>query len=82
MRTLSNPSVVYLRDAQSAEFGCPQEPLPDKIRISLWLVDGAERRHGLARQWSGQEPNHPRAINAAFDQLGFGLRRLKPTLRR
>ena len=29
--------------------------MPDEIRILLWLMDGAERRHRLAIRWSGKE---------------------------
>ena len=48
--------VLFLGQHQWAEFDRPQEPLPDEIRILLWLMDGAERRHRLAIRWSGKEP--------------------------
>ena len=48
--------VLFLGQHQGAEFDRPQEPLPDEIRILLWLMDGAERRHRLAIRWSGKEP--------------------------
>jgi Phasin protein len=48
--------VLFLGQRQWPEFVCPQEPLPDEIRILLWLMDGAERRHRLAFRWSGKEP--------------------------
>ena len=48
--------VLFLGQRQWAEFDRSQEPLPDEIRILLWLMDGAERRHRLAFRWSGKEP--------------------------
>jgi len=47
--------VLFLGQRQWPEFDCPQEPLTDEIRILLWLMDGAERRHRLAIRWSGKE---------------------------
>jgi hypothetical protein len=58
--------VTFLGDSQSAEFECPREPMPDRIRISLWLLDGSERRHELARRWLGhaQHPAYAEGRNA------------------
>jgi hypothetical protein len=54
MRTPDHATpVTFLGDPKSAEFECPLEPLPDRISILLWLLDGSERRHKLARRWLG-----------------------------
>ena len=62
--------VLFLGQRQWAEFDCPQEPLPDEIRLLLWLMDGAERRHRLAIRWSGKEPRgtYP---NVSFDDFAL-----------
>ena len=62
--------VLFLGQRQWAEFDCPQEPLPDEIRILLWLMDGAERRHRLAFRWSGKEPRGTYPI-VSFDDLAL-----------
>jgi len=51
--------VLFLGQRQCAEFDCSQEPLPDEIRILLWLMDGAERRHRLAFRWSEPRGTYP-----------------------
>jgi len=62
--------VLFLGQRQRAEFDCPQDPLPDEIRILLWLMDGAERRHRLANRWSGKEPYGTYPI-VSFDDLAL-----------
>jgi hypothetical protein len=62
--------VLFLGQRQWPEFVCPQEPLPDEIRILLWLMDGAERRHRLAFRWSGKEPRGTYPI-VSFDDLAL-----------
>ena len=62
--------VLFLGQRQWAEFDRPQEPLPDEIRILLWLMDGAERRHRLAIRWSGKEPRGTYPI-VSFDDLAL-----------
>ena len=62
--------VRFLGQRQWAEFDCPQESLPDEIRILLWLMDGAERRHRLAIRWSGKEPRGTYPI-VSFDDLAL-----------
>ena len=49
------------------EFDCPQEPLPEKFKVLLCLIDGAERRRHFQARLNeprpGQEvddPNVPR----------------------
>ena len=34
-----------ISEAKCNEFDGVQEPLPDAMRVLLWLIDGAERRH-------------------------------------
>jgi hypothetical protein len=62
--------VLFLGQHQWAEFDRPQEPLPDEIRLLLWLMDGAERRHRLAIRWSGKEPRGTYPI-VFFDDLAL-----------
>jgi hypothetical protein len=62
--------VLFLGQHQWAEFDRPQEPLSDEIRILLWLMDGAERRHRLASRWSGKEPRGTYPI-VSFDDLAI-----------
>ena len=62
--------VLFLGQRQWAEFDCSQEPLPDEIRILLWLMDGAERRHRLAFRWSGKEPRGTYPI-VSFDDFAL-----------
>jgi hypothetical protein len=62
--------VLFLGQRQWAEFDCPQDPLPDEIRILLWLMDGAERRHRLAIRWSGKEPRGTYPI-VSFDDFAL-----------
>jgi hypothetical protein len=56
MRIPPNQVLFLGQRQQWPEFDCPHEPLADEIRILLWLMDGAERRHRLAIRWSGKEP--------------------------
>jgi len=62
--------VLFLGQRQWAEFDSPQDPLPDEIRILLWLMDGAERRHRLAIRWSGKEPRGTCPI-VSFDDFAL-----------
>lgn len=57
------------------EFDCSQEPLPDEIRLRLWIIDGAERRHRLARRWLGeaQGPDLPLAHELDADICGYDV---------
>jgi hypothetical protein len=63
---MRNPdhAVTFLGDPQSAEFGCPG-PLPDEIKILLWLLDGSERRHELAQRWLAYAENREAANSYA-----------------
>ena len=54
MRTSSSGPVQFIGEGPLPEFDFSQEPLPDSIRVLLWMLDGAERRHRLARKWQSQ----------------------------
>ena len=54
MRTSSSRPVQFIGEGPLPEFDFSQEPLPDSIRVLLWMLDGAERRHRLARKWQSQ----------------------------
>ena len=54
MRTSSSRPVQFIGQGPLPEFDCSQQPLPDNIRVLLWMLDGAERRHHLARRWQDQ----------------------------
>jgi hypothetical protein len=43
-----------LHEAKDDAFYGSQGPLPERMRILLCLLDGAERRHSLRMRWSGQ----------------------------
>jgi hypothetical protein len=49
MRTHDSRPVLFIGQASLPEFDHSQ-PLPDKISVLLWMLDGAERRHRLAKQ--------------------------------
>ena len=49
---------VFLGQGPLPEFDYSQQPLPDNIRVLLWLLDGAERRHRLARSWRAIDDLH------------------------
>ena len=39
------------------EFDCLQQPLPDRIKVLLCLVDGAERRQHLQAKFNSMRPS-------------------------
>jgi hypothetical protein len=53
MRTSHSSPVRFIGQDPLPEFDYSQQPLPDNIRVLLWMLDGAERRHRLARKWQG-----------------------------
>jgi len=53
MRTSNSSPVQFIGQGPLPEFDYSQQ-LPDNIRVLLWMLDGAERRHRLARRWQGQ----------------------------
>ena len=54
MRTSNSIPVQFIGQGPLPEFDYSQEPLPDNLRVLLWMLDGAERRHRLARRWQSQ----------------------------
>jgi hypothetical protein len=54
MRTSNSSPVQFIGQGPLPEFDYSQEPLPDNLRVLLWMLDGAERRHRLARKWQSQ----------------------------
>jgi hypothetical protein len=51
MRTSNSNPVRFIGQGPLPEFDYSQQPLPDNIRVLLWMLDGAERRNYLARRW-------------------------------
>jgi hypothetical protein len=51
MGTSNSSPVRFIGQGPLPEFDYSQQPLPDNIRVLLWMLDGAERRHHLARSW-------------------------------
>ena len=43
--------VLFLGKRQWPEFDCSEAPLPDRLILQLWMLDGAERRYHLAKRW-------------------------------
>ena len=56
MGTSNSSPVRLIGQGPLPEFDYSQQSLPDNIRVLLWMLDGAERRHHLARNW--QAPDH------------------------
>ena len=54
--------VLFLGKRRWPEFDCSEAPLPDRLIIRLWMLDGAERRYHLAKQWFGWHENSLGAI--------------------
>ena len=79
MLTSSSKPVQFIGGGPLPEFDFSQEPLPDSIRVLLWMLDGAERRHRLARKWQ----SHVGVLNDRGSRRGAtqtGLHRAcKPT---
>jgi hypothetical protein len=54
--------VLFIGRHQCPEFDCPQEPPPEKLKVLLCLVDGAERRRHLQAKLNAlHRPNAPPA---------------------
>jgi hypothetical protein len=54
MRTRDDCTARVLGSPPWQDLDCSGEPLPDAMRILLWVIDGAERRHEVTAHWSGQ----------------------------
>ena len=50
--------VQFLGKRRWPEFDCSEAPLPDSVILRLWMLDGAERRHHLAKRWFGWHKTH------------------------
>jgi hypothetical protein len=51
MRTSNSSSVRFIGQSPLPEFDYSRQPLPDNMRVLLWILDGAERRKRIARRW-------------------------------
>ena len=47
MRILPRIRGLFSGEQRNREFDCPQEPLPEKFKVLLCLIDGAERRRHI-----------------------------------
>jgi hypothetical protein len=60
MRNLDQAPLV-LGTLPKPDFDCSAEPLPDNMRVLLWVIDGSERRQRLTQDWTGARPGRARA---------------------
>jgi hypothetical protein len=60
MAASNSSSVQFIGQGPLPEFDYSQQALPDRIRVLLWILDGAERRHHLARTWRATDDLHVR----------------------
>ena len=58
MRTSNSSPVRFIGQGPLPEFDYSQQPLPDNIRVLLWMLDGAERRHQLEKSWRAPDDLH------------------------
>jgi hypothetical protein len=58
MRTSNWSRVGFMGHGPLPEFDYSRQPLPDKLQVLLWMLDGAERRHHLARSWRTPDDLH------------------------
>jgi len=71
MRILTQDRGLLFGQQRSREFDCPQESLPEKFKVLLCLMDGAERRRRIQaklnltdpRPCPMDDPNVPPAAN-------------------
>jgi len=56
VKVIAHGKCKCLCEAKWDEFRRAEEPLPNKIRLLLCLIDGAERRQALLRRWLGHAP--------------------------
>jgi hypothetical protein len=54
MRMRDECTARVLGEPPWQEFDCAQEPLPDAMRVLLWVIDGAERRQTVTAKWFRQ----------------------------
>jgi hypothetical protein len=58
MRILAGGHVRFNGQHQYPEFDCSQEALPERLKVLLCLIDGAERRRQIQARLNR---THPRA---------------------
>ena len=56
MRILTRDRGLFIGQQRSREFDCPQEPLPEKFKVLLCLMDGAERRRRIQAKLNVLDP--------------------------
>ena len=57
MRILTRDRVLFTGQHLCPELDHPQGPLPDKLKVLLCLVDGAERRQQLQSKLASKRPS-------------------------
>ena len=55
MRILNRDRGLFIAE-QRREVDCPQEPLPEKFKVLLCLMDGAERRRRIQAKLNVLDP--------------------------
>ena len=58
MVTSNSSPVRFIGQGLLPEFDYSRQPLPDNIRVLLWMRDGAERRHQLEKTWRAPDDLH------------------------
>ena len=61
MRTSNSSPVRFIGQGPLPEFDYSQQPLPDNMRVLLWMLDGAERRRQLEKSWRAPDDLHVEA---------------------
>ena len=56
VKVIADGKCKCLCEANWDEYRRAEEPLPDRMRLLLCLIDGAERRQALLRRWLGHAP--------------------------
>jgi hypothetical protein len=56
VKVIADGKCKCLCEAKWDAYGWAEEPLPDRMRLLLCLIDGAERRQALLRRWLGHAP--------------------------
>ena len=56
MRILNRDRGLFIAEERSRELNCPQEPLPEKFKVLLCLIDGAERRRHIQARLNALDP--------------------------
>ena len=56
MRILNRDRGLFIAEQRSRELDCPQEPPPEKFKVLLCLIDGAERRRHIQAKLNVLDP--------------------------